>query len=65
MSALLTHFTEGLKSLRLLGPPQIPINPMTLEEEVFAMANNSVEFKEFRGVIARNSDKDQSDQQIF
>ena len=46
---LLAHFTEGLKNLRTFGPPKIPTNPMTLEEEVFAIAHNAQEHKEVRG----------------
>ena len=65
VAALLAHFTEGLKSLRLLGPPQIPVNPMTQEEEIFAMAHNAVEFKEFRGVVSKDSDKDQTGEQML
>ena len=42
-AALLAHFTEGLQSLRLLGPPRIPINPLSLEDEIFALSHNSTE----------------------
>ena len=45
VSNLLAHLTQGLRSLRMLGPPQIPVNPMTLEEEMFAMAHNVLELK--------------------
>ena len=51
VSALLTHFTEGLNSLRSLGAPRIPLNPMTLEEEMFAMVHNAVEYREIRGSV--------------
>ena len=42
-AALLAHFTEGLQRLRQLGPPIIPSNPMSLEEEMFAMSHNAME----------------------
>ena len=35
VGALLTHFTEGLKHLRSLGPPRIPVNPLSTEDEFF------------------------------
>ena len=40
---LLAHFTEGLRRLRQIGPPIIPCNPMTIEEERFAMVHNATE----------------------
>ena len=54
---LLAHFTEGLKSLRTFGPPKIPSNPMTLQEEMFAIAHNAQEYKEVRGF---GSEREQS-----
>ena len=42
-AALLTHFIEGLHSLRQLGAPLIPSNPMTLEEEVHAKSHHIME----------------------
>ena len=43
-AALLTHFTEGLQKVRLMGPPKIPVNPLTIEEESFAITNNMREY---------------------
>ena len=43
--ALLTHFTQSLSNLRSLGAPKIPINPLTLEEEAFALAHNAGEIR--------------------
>ena len=45
-AALLTHFIEGLSSLRQLGAPLIPSNPMTLEEEVHAKSHHIMEENE-------------------
>ena len=44
VGALLTHFTEGLKHLRSLGPPRIPVNPLSTEDEFFAISRNGTEF---------------------
>ena len=40
VSALLTHFAEGLKNIQSLRPPRISSNPLTFEEEQFALVNN-------------------------
>ena len=42
-AALLTHFVEGLSSLRQLGPPRIPINPQLDDEFKFSQLNSLVE----------------------
>ena len=55
---LLTHFTEGLTKLRQLGPPRIPVNPMSLEDEMFAKAHNVPEQKE----IYRLASKEKSEE---
>ena len=49
--ALLAHFTEGLQRLRQLGPPRIPSNPMTLEEEMFAKIQNAAEYNEVQELL--------------
>ena len=51
-AALLAHFTEGLSRLRQLGPPKIPVNPMTVEEEMFAKAHNAAELREVTDTTA-------------
>ena len=49
--ALLAHFTEGLQRLRLLGPPTIPTNPMSVEEEIFAKVHNAAEYCEIHELL--------------
>ena len=49
--ALLAHFTEGLQSLRLLGPPSIPTNPMSVEEEMFAKVHNAAEHRDIHELL--------------
>ena len=51
VAALLAHFTEGLQKLRQLGPPKIPINPMTLEEEMYAKVHNAAEYREVQDLL--------------
>ena len=44
---LLAHFVEGLKSLRQFGPPNIPSNPLTADEERFSVVQNLLEEKSY------------------
>ena len=44
--ALLAHFVEGLRTLRQIGPPVIPSNPLSLEEEVYAKIIQHIRRKE-------------------
>ena len=43
VQTLLAHFTAGLKKIRQFGPSLIPNNPMSKEEESFAMVHNAEE----------------------
>ena len=45
IGALLTHFAQNLSSLRSLSAPKIPTNPLTIEEEAFALAHNAWEVR--------------------
>ena len=54
-AALLAHFADGLSKLRQLGPPRIPVNPLTLEEEEFAMAHNAREMSRKICPFVRNA----------
>ena len=45
---LLAHFSEGLMNIRKLGAPRIPVNPLSIEEERFALLHNSVEYRDLR-----------------
>ena len=45
-------------SLRLLGPPKIPVNPMTADEEIFAKLHNAVDYKEVCDMIALDTARD-------
>ena len=53
-AALLAHFTQGLQELRLLGPPRIPTNPLSLEDEAFAISQNSVEIRDIFSQIEKH-----------
>ena len=55
---LLAHFTEGLMNLRLLGPPRIPANPLTTEEEEFAKLHNAEEYREVCHIVAQKNDEE-------
>ena len=55
---LLTHFTEGLTKLRQLGPPRIPVNPMSLEDEMFAKAHNVPEQKEIYRIASKEKSEE-------
>ena len=35
-------------NMRRIGPPRIPLNPMSLEEQRFAVAHNAAEYKDLR-----------------
>ena len=62
VGALLAHFTQGLQQLRQLGPPRIPINPLSVEEELFAINHNATESEEVKQLVDLERFGDSSDQ---
>ena len=57
---LLAHFTEGLMNLRKLGPPRIPVNPLSQEDEIFAKAYNMEEQQEIFDLASKEKTGDDS-----
>ena len=57
---LLAHFTEGLMNLRKLGPPRIPVNPLSQEDEIFAKAYNMGEQQEIFDLASKEKTGDDS-----
>ena len=51
-SRLLAHFVDGLQKIRKLGPPSIPSNPFTTEEEMFALVQNSAEDQNIHSLLS-------------
>ena len=49
---MLAHFVDGLQKIRKLGPPSIPSNPFTTEEEMFALVQNSVEDESVHSLLS-------------